>query len=1054
MGASNRRYIKVVDDTFPRDGSHDTGRVAFFKARGGCLTSEAGCYSKTKGYRQPTAISAEVWQTAEITADKSSYEMTAENSINQLGPPPDHRHANRRAPGQPRTRVTHANRGKQQYLYICTYNVRTLNNENLEIMLKELDEIKWSIIGLCETKIKDNDVTIVEGNHYLFNSGNNQYKKNGVGFLVNKSIYEQVIEFKPISDRISTLQIKQEKNKLNIIQCYFPTTDHDDEEIEALYETLEQLINNIPYRDDIVISGDFNAKVGQLHLSHMEAVGKYTKELGNQRGIMLANFCTRNSLLISNTLFKKRRLATWTSPNGKTKNQIDFIIIRKRNKKFIKDCSTISTPDISDHNLVRMKLKTKIPFQKKEIKPFYNLKLLKDSEVRTNYEIKLKNRFEPLNEMQNTDDILSLIEEAVHDTIPNVIPKHTSQKPKWMSENTEKVITEKKRIRKEKGTKSIEYKIIKSEVKKMVKKDKLKQIEDDCDELNKLPPNQKYYQIIKKIKNRNSRQFGWGIKRSDGTITMNKEEIIHEWETFYENLYHDDTNDDSNIDTMNEPCIPTFTLEEVKFAINQLKQGKAPGVDEIHAEMIKAGGTIIADALLKLFNRILSSNNVPKNFKRAEIILIFKKGDRKECKNYRPISLLNHTYKTFMLVIANRIKKDLYSYLPKSQAAYQPGRTTIEQIISLEQMIEKAIEFNKPIYAVFIDFTKAFDSIKLPSLWKALDKTPINKRYIMLLRNTYIGSKSKIRTEVGTSRYIDILKGVKQGDILSAVLFCVLLAAILNNIEEENGYKIGGHQISNLGYADDIVALDENIEKLQTFLNTFCAEAEKTGLRINISKTNAFTTDKQKPNITINGRNIEYVDNFVYLGHNINSKNNHQEAVESRINKGWIAINKNKLLLTSKRIPINIKVKIYKTYVLPVVLYGSECVTWNENLLNKMEIFHNKVMRMILRVKLTDRVTIKSMLETTKMDKLENEIRCRKIKLFGHLKRQESGLVKTCIEGMVPGKRKRGRPQRRWADDIKAWTKKTWCNINQLVKDRESWRRLGRSQSATSGGCG
>ena len=980
------------------------------------------------------------------------------NDTDQLGRPPDHRHAIRRAPRQPRTWVTEANRGtkkhqKQNDMYICTYNVRTLNNNNLEVMLKELTNVKWNIIGLCETKQKDKQVTIVEGNHYLFNSGNNSTKKNGVGFLIHKSLYEKVADFSPISDRIAYIQLQQKKNKLKIIQCYFPTSDHEDDEIEEMYEQLQNEIDRTPYRDDLVISGDFNAKIGSLHNTHSEAIGIYNTGKANRRGITLADFCVKNELSITNTLFKKRRLTTWTSPSGATKNQIDFILVRQRNKNAAKDCATLSTPDVSDHNLVRLRLKTNIQNFRSPVKPLHQLNLLQNPNIKESYEIELKNKFEKLSEIEEPEEILSTIEKAITSTISEVIPKCTSPKPKWMTENTQKAIENKKRIRNEKGTNSIEYKIIKSEVKKLVKKDKLKQIDDECDELSKLSPNQRYYEVIKKLKNKNPKQFGWGMKRSDGTITFDREEIIQEWEKFYENLYYDSP-DNYNVDTNEELKIPPFTIEEIEHAMKQLKCGKAPGVDGIYSEMIKAGGSTITNALHKLFNKILLTNKIPEDFKKAEIVLIYKKGDRKECKNYRPISLLNHTYKTFMLALANRIKNDLYSFLPKSQAAYQPGRTTIEQIISLEQIIEKAIEFNKPVYAVFIDFTKAFDSVKLPSLWSALEKTTINKRYIQLLRNTYSGSKSKIRTNLGTSQYIDILKGVKQGDILSAILFCVLLAAILNNIEDSSGYNIGGQLISNLGYADDIAALDEDPKRLQKYLDEFCNEAEKTGLKINIDKTNALTTAQDQPSITINNRNIEYVENFTYLGHNINNKNNHQIAVDSRITKGWMAVNKNKILLTSPRIPLPTKVNIYQTYILPVVLYGCECITWSNTLFHHIEVFQNKIMRMMTGVKLSDRITIKSLRERTKLASIETEIKKRKIRLFGHLKRQKSGVVKICIEGMVNGKRKQGRPQRRWRDDIKQWINRSWTDINAMTKDRKKWRELGKSQSAPGGGSG
>ena len=81
-------------------------------------------------------------------------------------------------------------------------------------------------------------------------------------------------------------------------------------------------------------------------------------------------------------------------------------------------------------------------------------------------------------------------------------------------------------------------------------------------------------------------------------------------------------------------------------------------------------------------------------------------------------------------------------------------------MIALEQIIEKSIEFNNPVYIVFIDFTKAFDSIKLDCLWKLLGQTSINKRYISLLKSTYENSTASIKTDIGISRAVKILKGV------------------------------------------------------------------------------------------------------------------------------------------------------------------------------------------------------------------------------------------------------------------------------------------------------
>ena len=139
----------------------------------------------------------------------------------------------------------------------------------------------------------------------------------------------------------------------------------------------------------------------------------------------------------------------------------------------------------------------------------------------------------------------------------------------------------------------------------------------------------------------------------------------------------------------------------------------------IYSEYIKEGGEPLMNALLHLFNQIITTGTIPQAFKEVLIVVLFKKNSRLECGNYRR-SLLRHVYKLFVTIIPARVREDLYASFPNSQAAYQPRRGTIEQIIALEQIIEKSIEFNSCVFVAFMDFTKAFDSIKLSCLWKLL----------------------------------------------------------------------------------------------------------------------------------------------------------------------------------------------------------------------------------------------------------------------------------------------------------------------------------------------
>ena len=161
-------------------------------------------------------------------------------------------------------------------------------------------------------------------------------------------------------------------------------------------------------------------------------------------------------------------------------------------------------------------------------------------------------------------------------------------------------------------------------------------------------------------------------------------------------------------------------MSELQHTIKQLKSNKAPGPDSITAEMFKHGGYALHQKLLHLINDIISQRTTPSQLKLSEIITLFKKGDRQECKNFRPISLLSHLYKLINQIIYNRISKSLIAALPNEQAAYQPGRNTIEMIQMMQQIIEKANEFQRNIAICFIDYTKAFDSVDQQKLWDAL----------------------------------------------------------------------------------------------------------------------------------------------------------------------------------------------------------------------------------------------------------------------------------------------------------------------------------------------
>ena len=154
--------------------------------------------------------------------------------------------------------------------------------------------------------------------------------------------------------------------------------------------------------------------------------------------------------------------------------------------------------------------------------------------------------------------------------------------------------------------------------------------------------------------------------------------------------------------------------------------------------------------------------------------------------------------------------------------------------------MEKAREFQKNIYFYLIDYDKAFDCVDHNKLWKILEEMGIPDHLTCFLRNLYAGQEATVRTAHGTTDWIQIGKGVRQGCILSPCLFNFYVEYIMRNVgleEAQAGIKIAGRNINNLRYAGDTTHMAESEEELKSLLMKVKEESEKAGLKLNIQKT-------------------------------------------------------------------------------------------------------------------------------------------------------------------------------------------------------------------------
>lgn len=205
----------------------------------------------------------------------------------------------------------------------------------------------------------------------------------------------------------------------------------------------------------------------------------------------------------------------------------------------------------------------------------------------------------------------------------------------------------------------------------------------------------------------------------------------------------------------------------------------------------------LLNEIYELILQIWNQEKMPEKWDKAIVCPIYKKGDKHNCNNYRGISLLCTTYKIFTNILQRRIMAYGEDIIGEYQAGFRKGRSTIDQVFTTRQIMEKAWEYNTPIYQLFIDFKEAYDSIDRRKLYNVMKELGIPIKLINLTRMTMEKSKAMVKIQNRLLPTFTTTKGVRQGDGLAPILFNIALEKVIiestNNI---NGTIINkSHQI-------------------------------------------------------------------------------------------------------------------------------------------------------------------------------------------------------------------------------------------------------------------
>ena len=192
-----------------------------------------------------------------------------------------------------------------------------------------------------------------------------------------------------------------------------------------------------------------------------------------------------------------------------------------------------------------------------------------------------------------------------------------------------------------------------------------------------------------------------------------------------------------------------------------------------------------------------------------------------------------------------------------------PDKGTGNAIFVLRRLVERSVEKQRVVYTCFIDYSKEFDTVKHESLVDLLQSLDVDKSETRLLTNLYWKQTAAVRCGDDISEWLDIKQGVRH-------LFALYTEMIMRELEDIDGFRIGGTVVNNLRYADDTMIIAESEEQFQRLINVVVTKSEEKGLYLNSAKsfTMVFSKASQIPtcNISIHGKILEQVHSLVYLG--------------------------------------------------------------------------------------------------------------------------------------------------------------------------------------------
>ena len=477
----------------------------------------------------------------------------------------------------------------------------------------------------------------------------------------------------------------------------------------------------------------------------------------------------------------------------------------------------------------------------------------------------------------------------------------------------------------------------------------------------------------------------------------------------------------------------------------------------------------------------------------ARLKLLPKKGDLSKCKNWRGICLLDIASKILSSIMTARLSIVQEDHGLEAQAGFRWHRGTIDGSFSTTLAMQKRKEHGLATWAVFIDLVKAFDTVNREAAFAVLRKFGLPDHFINIVIRLHTNATIKFKVgEVDTAVPSSI--GVRQGSVEGPSLFLFIMQAALETVDwpaakplfstRAEGVTQGERwdrkkdvELFNLWmslFADDCALLFTNREDMIAGTNHIYHHLKRFGLLMHIGKVDASLPEGKEKSKTeamyceprgtlyengdtsdfdVHDGFVSFTPQFKYLGSHTHHTLTSEADVDARITSATSAFGAlRRDVFSNKRVKLKTKGRLYRAFVLSILLYGSECWCLTEKLFARVRKFHNSCVRVMCRVKMCHvirhHITTTTLLDKLHLNHIDHYYNSRLLRWAGHVSRMDmTRTPRKLLTGWVANPRPNGRPPMTFGHTLKKalLSKGLPANFDEwhrIAADRPRWRQI------------